>query len=126
MRIAKLLANYNQGSRREIERLITNKKIFLNKKIVSKDLSNLYNDFIQFVEQRSMTDSMRQKITDHFNSHKEGVIGAFKIWIALYNLKQNIVDQLDKAAESSPVKGYLDDGSETHTCIYDYDSFKFD
>ena len=39
MRIAKLLANYNQGSRREIERLITNKKIFLNKKIVSSPIT---------------------------------------------------------------------------------------
>ena len=39
MRIAKLLANYNQGSRREIERLITNKKIFLNKKIVSSPVT---------------------------------------------------------------------------------------
>jgi hypothetical protein len=57
---------------------------------------------------------MRTKITNHFNAHKEGVIGAFKIWIALYNLKQNVVDQLDKAAQSSPVKGYLDDGTETH------------
>lgn len=34
IRIAKLLANYNQGSRREIERLIENKKIYLNKKLV--------------------------------------------------------------------------------------------
>ena len=34
MRIAKLLANYNQGSRREIERLIAKKKVFLNKKVV--------------------------------------------------------------------------------------------
>ena len=31
MRIAKLLANYNQGSRREIERLIAKKKSFLIK-----------------------------------------------------------------------------------------------
>ena len=34
MRIAKLLANYNQGSRREIERLIAKKKVFLNKKVI--------------------------------------------------------------------------------------------
>ena len=33
MRIAKLLANYNQGSRREIERLIAKKKSFLIKKL---------------------------------------------------------------------------------------------
>ena len=34
MRIAKLLANYNQGSRREIERLIAEKKVYLNKKVI--------------------------------------------------------------------------------------------
>ena len=107
----RILMNSAPQARNAFNSLFT---VFINKKIVSKDLSNLYNDFIQFVEQRSMTDSMRKKITDHFNSHKEGVIGAFKIWIALYNLKQNIVDQLDQAAESSPVKGYLDDGTETH------------
>lgn len=107
----RILMNSAPQARTAFNSLFT---VFINKKIVSKDLSNLYNDFIQFVEQRPMTDSMRQKITNHFNAHKDGVMGAFKIWIALYNLKQNIVDQLDKAAEASPVKGYLDDGSETH------------
>ena len=107
----RILMNSAPQARTAFNSLFT---VFINKKIVAKDLSNLYNDFIQFVEQRPMTDSMRTKITNHFNAHKDGVIGAFKIWIALYNLKQNIVDQLDKAAEASPVKGYLDDGSETH------------
>jgi hypothetical protein len=64
-------------------------------------------------ENRKMTDSMREKISVHLKAHKEGVIGAFKIWIALYNLKQDVVEQLDKAAKSSPIKGYLDDGTET-------------
>jgi hypothetical protein len=107
----RILMNSAPQARNAFNSLFT---VFINKKIVAKDLSNLYNDFIQFVEQRPMTDSMRTKITNHFNAHKDGVMGAFKIWIALYNLKQNIVDQLDKAAEASPVKGYLDDGSETH------------
>ncbi len=107
----RILMNSAPQARTAFNSLFT---VFINKKIVSKDLSNLYNDFIQFVEQRPMTDSMRTKISNHFNAHKDGVMGAFKIWIALYNLKQNIVDQLDKAAEASPVKGYLDDGSETH------------
>lgn len=86
---------------------------YINKKIVSGDLSNLYNDFIEYVENRPMTDSMRGKITRHFQAHKDGVIGAFKIWIALYNLKNSVVEQLDQAAKNSPVKGYLDDGTET-------------
>ena len=34
IRIAKLLANYNYGSRREIERLIKDKKIKLNNQIL--------------------------------------------------------------------------------------------
>ena len=87
--------------------------VYVNKKIVAGDLKNLYKDFIDFVENRKMTDSMREKISVHLNAHKEGVIGAFKIWIALYNLKQDVVEQLDKAAKSSPIKGYLDDGTET-------------
>lgn len=86
---------------------------YINKKIVSGDLSNLYNDFIEYVENRPMTDSMRGKITRHFQAHKDGIIGAFKIWIALYNLKNSVVEQLDNAAKSSPVKGFLDDGTET-------------
>lgn len=35
IRIAKLLSNFNHGSRREIERLINNNKIYLNKKLVT-------------------------------------------------------------------------------------------
>ncbi len=88
--------------------------VYVNKKIVSGDLKNLYKDFVGFVENRNMTDSMREKISVHLNAHKEGVIGAFKIWIAIYNLKQDVVEQLDNAAKSSPIKGYLDDGTETH------------
>ena len=34
IRIAKLLANYNQGSRRQIEKLIYDKKVFLNGKLI--------------------------------------------------------------------------------------------
>ena len=87
--------------------------VYVNKKIVSGNLKNLYKDFVDFVENRNMTDSMKNKITIHLNAHKEGVMGAFKIWIALYNLKQDVVEQLDNAAKSSPIKGYLDDGTET-------------
>jgi len=39
IRIAKLLANYNQGSRREIEQLIKDKKIFLNKKLITTPIT---------------------------------------------------------------------------------------
>ena len=46
--------------------------VYVNKKIVSGNLQNLYNDFITFVENRKMTDSMRNKISIHLNAHKEG------------------------------------------------------
>lgn len=60
-----------------------------------------------------MTDKMRDKLTQHLDQNKEGVIGAFAIWIALYNLKMSVVDQLNKAAEEAPVQGYLQDGTRT-------------
>jgi len=84
--------------------------VFVNKKIVSGSLTNLARDFIDFVEARPMSPKMKALIATHLNQHKQGVIGAFKIWAALYNLKMDVVNQLNKAAESSPVRGYLANG----------------
>jgi hypothetical protein len=86
---------------------------YINKRIVAGDLSNLYNGFMEYVESRPMTDKMKAKIMEHLKVNKEGVVGAFKIWVAIYNLKMNVVKQLDKAAQTSPVKGYLQDGTQT-------------
>jgi hypothetical protein len=86
---------------------------YINKRIVSGNLSNLYNGFLEYVESRPMTDKMKAKIMEHLKVNKEGVLGAFKIWVAIYNLKMDVVKQLDKAAKSSPVKGFLQDGTET-------------
>jgi hypothetical protein len=60
-----------------------------------------------------MTDKMREKINQHLNANKAGLVGAFSIWVAIYNLKMNIVEQLNKAAMTAPVKGYLQDGTQT-------------
>ena len=87
--------------------------VYINKKIVSGDLNNLLGGFMEFFNSRPMTDSMRNKITQHLQQNKEGLVGAFNIWIAIYNLKMSIVNQLNKAAETAPVKGYLQDGTQT-------------
>ena len=86
---------------------------YINKRIVAGDLSNLLDGFKDYVASRPMTDSMRAKIDKHFAENAEGLVGAFTMWIAIYNLKMSIVKQLDQAAKSSPVKGYLQDGTET-------------
>jgi len=87
--------------------------VYINKKIVSGDLNNLLDGFMEFFNSRPMTDSMRNKITQHLQENKAGLVGAFSIWIAIYNLKMSIVTQLNKAAETAPVKGYLQDGTQT-------------
>lgn len=86
---------------------------YINKKIVSNDLSDLSNDFLNYFEQRPMTASMKQKLADHINNNKEGIVGLFTIWAALYQLKMNLVEQLNQAAEQSPVKGYLQSGQQS-------------
>jgi hypothetical protein len=86
---------------------------YINKKIVSGDLNNLVDGFMDYVASRPMTDTMRNKIMTHLQNNTEGIIGAFTIWIALYQLKMNIVQQLNTAAETSPVQGYLQDGTQT-------------
>lgn len=86
---------------------------YINRKIVSGDLNNLVDGFMEYFNSRPMTDSMRNKLTAHFNDNKEGLSAIFKVWIDIYNLKMNVVDQLNKAAESSPVKGYLQSGQQS-------------
>jgi len=86
---------------------------YINKRIVSGDLSNLAQGFMDYVATRPMTDAMRNKISQHLNDNKDGIMGAFTIWSDIYNLKMSIVAQLNKAAESSPVQGYLQDGTNT-------------
>jgi Family of unknown function (DUF6267) len=87
---------------------------YINKKVASGNLSKLYNDFVEYVNNKPMTDSMRAKLQPYIQEKKEGVIGIFKIWIAIYNLKMDVVNQLNKVEANSPVKGYLQDGTQTH------------
>lgn len=87
--------------------------VYINKRIVSRNIKNLYKGFFEFFNNRPMTDKMREKLTQHFEANKEGLYGAFVIWTALYNLKMDIVNQLNKAAESAPVQGYLENGTRT-------------
>jgi len=86
---------------------------YINKRIVSGNLENLINGFLQYIESRPMTTTMKEKILNHFQQNKNGLIGIFTIWSEIYKLKMNIVQQLNKAAESSPVQGYLQDGTNT-------------
>jgi len=86
---------------------------YINKRIVAGDLNNLVDGFMEYFKARPMTDAMRTKLTQHLEANKEGLVGAFTIWVALYQLKMNLVAQLNKAAEASPVKGYLQDGTQT-------------
>jgi len=105
------LMNTAPQARNTFNQLFT---VYINKKIVAGDLNNLASGFMDFVEARPMTDKMKSKISEHLNQNKDAIIGAFTIWSALYTLKMSVVNQLNKAAEVSPVKGYLQDGTETH------------
>ena len=86
---------------------------FVNKQIVAGDLNDLADKFMQYFELRPMTASMRKKLSDHLNANKEGIVGLFTIWAALYSLKQSVVQQLAQQAEESPVKGYLATGQQS-------------
>lgn len=88
--------------------------VYINKRIVAGDLNNLLAGFMQFVEGRPMTERMKAKIVEYLQNNQEALAGAFTIWAEMYTLKMDIVSQLNKAAEASPVQGYLQDGTNTH------------
>ena len=105
------LMNTAPQARNTFNQLFT---VYINKKIVSGDLNNLLDGFMEFVQNRPMTDKMKAKILEHLQNNQAGLVGAFTIWAAIYKLKMSIVSQLNSAAQSSPVQGYLDDGTNTH------------
>lgn len=86
---------------------------YINKRIVSKNLNDLVDGFMEYFNSRPMTDSMRNKLSQHLQANQAGLVGAFTIWVELYKLKMAVVEQLNKAAESAPVQGYLQDGTRT-------------
>ena len=104
------LMNNAPQSRSQFNMLFT---VFINKKIVSGNLSNMLQDFYDYFKARPMTDSMKGKLTEYLKQNQAGVKSIFLLWIELYNLKMTVVKQLDIAAESSPIKGYLQDGTQT-------------
>ena len=104
--------------------------VFINKRIVEGNLNDLAQGFMDFVKSRPMTEPMRKKllgyttldpktkkevlVPGYLQQNTEAIKGAFTIWVEMYKLKMSIVEQLNQAAKESPVKGYLDDGTETH------------
>jgi hypothetical protein len=107
--VKELMTNAPQ-SQKTFSQLFT---VFVNKKIVSGSLTNLARDFMDFVEAKNMSPKMKAKIAVYLNQHKQDIIGAFKIWAALYNLKMDIVNQLNNAAQNSPIRGYLANGKQS-------------
>jgi hypothetical protein len=87
--------------------------VYINRKVVAGDLTNLLKDFMEYFNTRPMTPQMREKVLEHLKLNKQGLAGAFLIWAEIYKLKMSIVKQLDKASQTSPVKGYLQDGTQT-------------
>jgi hypothetical protein len=99
--------------------------VYFNKKIRDGNLNDLTKGFYDFIEARPLTGPMKQKLltgyTDkktgqtypgHIPENKAGVDALMHIWIAVYQLKTAVLNQLNKAAEDSPVQGSLDDGTK--------------
>lgn len=66
IRIAKLLANYNQGSRREIEQLIKDKKIFLNKKLVTTPITFASTNDEVYINKKKITFIKKNEVLKFF------------------------------------------------------------
>lgn len=88
--------------------------VYINKKIVAGDLNNILDGFLVYFQSRPMSDEMLFRLSDYLHDNKVGLQGAFTIWVEIYKLKMHMVGQLNDAASDSPVKGYLQDGTETH------------
>jgi len=109
--------------------------MYINQKVRQGSFNNLYDDFIEYLSTRPMSDKVRMSLfgyedeqgkwnPGHLEKYEPAMEAAFRIWMDIYNIKMSVLGQLDKANEQSPVKGYLQDGTETHEGFVAY-GFKF-
>ena len=84
---------------------------YANYRVRSGNLNNMGSDFLEYIAQKRPS-AAHSRISEHVQQNNEGVMGAFAIWSALYALKMNIVSQLDTANLQSPIRGYLDNGTQ--------------
>jgi hypothetical protein len=94
--------------------------VYINQRVVSGNLDRktLASGFLKFAQDRvaasRLSDAAKQKVLQHLDQNKQAIVDAFNIWADIYNLKNTVVSKLDQASKSSPVKGFLDSGQETH------------
>lgn len=95
--------------------------VYINSKIVSGNLKNMYTDFIPWMTQRldgmvasgKLKQAKRDELLNYLKKNSGLVKQLFKNWIDVYNYKMDIVKQIDQAAKASPIKGYLQSGQES-------------
>lgn len=101
--------------------------VFINNKINTDDgtgrnlQSNLAQDFYDFAKQRNMPKSHKaalfthvdpktnQTVSGYLDNNIEGIQAFFMLWLAIYQLKMAVWQQLDQAEANSPVTGVLSD-----------------
>jgi hypothetical protein len=87
--------------------------VYINKRVVSGNLNGMGTDFLKFVNERPLTEAMRQKLIEYITLKKEEIKGMFQIWVDLYKLKTPVVEQLQAQAATGPIKGYLSNNTQS-------------
>jgi hypothetical protein len=88
--------------------------VFVNRKIVSGNVSNMLNGLQEFISSRKYSPSTIQAIIQYLNDNVNALTSLFTIWTMVYNLKMSLVEQINSAMMNAPIKAYLDDGTMAH------------
>lgn len=85
--------------------------------VINSALKMMGKDFMNYVQQKlataKMTDNNKQMILNHIQANQKGMLYLYRVWGDIYKLKMHIYNDLDVAGKQSPVKGYLQGGSES-------------
>ena len=77
---------------------------YLNSK-VDTGLVNIGEDFLQWVDQSSLTGAMKKKITDYVSSNRDGFESLWKVVVEIMSVKEEIINQIDN--QDTEIKSYI-------------------
>lgn len=87
---------------------------FINQQMIAtRNLNDVVKRSYEFVLAKAPSNKMRNELEPWLQNNQQGLASMWLMWGALFNLKNVLIPQLEEAAKSSPVKGYLDTGVES-------------
>jgi len=71
-------------------------KKYINHRVRTGNYANVASDFLEWLQEAAVNPKQLERVMEHIKANQQGYLAAFKVFIAITSLKENILHQLDR------------------------------